>query len=168
MKRFTLTLLALGASLFAGYAFAQTKAATPAAPAPASAPAPKQQKLARVATITGIEQNREFQNNVQILQNQRQAAIELNDAMQKEKDPKKKAELKTQVDQALARLNENNDKMHKTYGFSLARNYTLIIETAHIYMFVTDEEAAAIEKAEKEEAARKAGAQKAPAATKKK
>ena len=48
--------------------------------------------------------------------------------------------------------------MKKTYGFSIERNYTLVIETAHVYMFVTDEEATKIEAAAKADAAAKKGA----------
>ena len=39
--------------------------------------------------------------------------------------------------------------MRKTYGFSIDRNYTVVIETAHVYMFVTEEEAAQLEQAAK-------------------
>ena len=143
MKKTTLATLCLGASLFAaGVLFAQTATSKKAAPAE------KPQKLARVATLNTIEANREFQANVQLMQAQRQAAVELNGAMEKEKDAAKKKELKAQVDALIVRLNENNDKMRKAYGFSLDRNYTLVIERAHVYTFVTDEEAAKIEKAE--------------------
>jgi hypothetical protein len=45
--------------------------------------------------------------------------------------------------------------MRKTYGFSIDRNYTVVIETAHVYMFVTDEEAAKIEAAAKADSAKK-------------
>lgn len=152
MKRHSL-LLAMGAALLTTVStFGQTpkksEKAAPATPPPQAQLNP-QQKLARVATLNGIDVNREFQANVQMIHAQRQAAIELNDAMEKEKDPKKKAELKAQVDQIMAKLNENNQAMQKAYGFSLTRNYTMVIETAHIYMFVTDEEAAKIEAAEK-------------------
>jgi hypothetical protein len=37
--------------------------------------------------------------------------------------------------------------MRKTYGFSLDRNYSVVIEKAHGYMFVTEEEAAQLEQA---------------------
>jgi hypothetical protein len=121
-----------------------------------SAPAPAQQKLLRIATLDSAETNREFQANVQLLQNQRQAAVELNAAMEKEKDAKKKKEIKAQLDQLLTTLNDNNAKMQKAYGFSLTRNYVVEIEKANIYLLVTDEEAAQIEKAEKAEKAAKA------------
>ena len=148
MKRSTLSLLALSATLItAGYVLGQ--AAKPGAPAPDAA---KQQKLVRVATINGVQANREFQANVQFLQAQRQKAVELTTAVETEKDAKKKKELKSQLDALTAKLLENNEKMHKAYGFSLARNYTMEIETSHIYMQVTDEEAAKLEKAQAEAA----------------
>ncbi len=149
MHRSTLWLLALTAVLFtASSALAQNKAAAPAAPAPASTA----QKLVKVTTLSTVEANREFQNNVQLLQAQRQSAIEMSAAMDKEKDAKKKAELKTQLDGLMVKLNENNDKMQKAYGFSLTRNYSMEVVSSNIYMFVTDEEAAAIEKAQQSEA----------------
>ena len=140
------TLLVAAAQLIAAETAAKN-AATPAAEA-------KPQKLVRVSTLNTIEANREFQNNVQLLQAQRQAVIELNAAHEKETNPLKKKELKSQADAILAKLNENNEKMRKTYGFSIDRNYTVVIETSHVYMFVTDEEAAKIEAAAKAEAAK--------------
>ncbi|MCX6953289.1 MAG: hypothetical protein NTV51_14140 [Verrucomicrobia bacterium] len=154
MKKSTLALLGLSAALFVGSAVAaDTKKAAPAAPAPAE----KQQKLVRVSTLKNVEANREFQANVQLLQAQRQAAIELNASVEKETNPIKKNELKTKLDELMNNLNENNQKMVKAYGFSLDCNYTLVIETAHVYMLVSDEEAAKIEK---EEAARAAAEKK--------
>ena len=56
-------------------------AATLSAAQPAAkADAPKAQKLVQVSTLNTIEANREFQANVQLLQAQRQAAVELNTA----------------------------------------------------------------------------------------
>jgi len=150
MKKSTLALLGLSAALFVGsVTAADTKKAAPATPAPAE----KQQKLVRVSTLKNIEANREFQANVQLLQAQRQAAIDLNAAMEKETNPIKKNEIKTKLDEVMKNLNENNQKMIKAYGFSLERNYTLVIETAHVYMLVSDEEAAKIEKEEAAKAA---------------
>ena len=164
MKRHTLLTLALGASLLtAGSAFGQNKSGNITVPAAAAAPAaaaPKQQKLVKIATLNGAEANREFQNNVQLVQAQRQAAVELNAKWEQEKDAKKKAELKSQLDQLLTKLNENNNAMQKAYGFSLTRNYTMEIVSSNIYMFVTDEEAVALEKAQKEEAQKAAAAKK--------
>jgi hypothetical protein len=142
MKQNHLLVLKLAVTLLtAGIAFGQAPANSTAAAKP--------QKLVRIATLNTVQANREFQNNVQLLQNQRAAAVELTAAVEKEKDAKKKKELKTQLDALLAKLNENNNAMQKAYGFSLSRSYTMEIETAHIYMLVTDEEAAKIEQAQK-------------------
>lgn len=155
MKRHTLTVLALSASLFtAGHVLGQGKAKS-GTPAPAAAEAPKPMKLVKIATLNSVEANREFQNNVQLLQAQRQAVVELNAAVEKEKDAKKKKELQTQRDQVLAKLNENNAQMQKAYGFSLTRNYTMEIEKSHIYLQVTEEEAAKFEKEAAKAAAKK-------------
>ena len=138
MKRPLLPLLLLSGSLVtAGYLFGQ---AQKPAPAPAAAP---QTKLVRVASLNTVQANQEFQANVQLLQRQRQLAVELSAAVEKEKDAAKKKELKAQLEKSVALLNDNNDKMQKAYGFSLARNYTLEIEVAHIYLQVTPEEAIA-------------------------
>lgn len=148
----TLRLLTVAAGLVAAAQLSGAEAASKSSAAPAADT--KQQKLVRVSTLNTVEANREFQTNVQLLQSQRQAAIEINAAHEKETDPAKKKELKSRLDAVIARLNENNDKMRKTYGFSIDRNYTVVIETAHVYMFVTDEEAAKIETAAKAEAAK--------------
>src|SRR5688572_24706474 len=119
MKRPILTLLALGASLgSASYVLGQNtkdkKAAAPAASAPAATP--QQPKLVKMATLPNAQANREFQHNVQVVQAQRQVVLELTAAMEKEKDAKKKEELKKDIDKRLAELNENNAKMQKAYG----------------------------------------------------
>ena len=143
MKRHHLSILALAAILMtAGFALGQAQSGAAAAPA-------KQQKLVRVTTLSSVQANREFQANVQLLQTQRQAAIDLTAALEKEKDATKKKELKTQLDTIVAKLTENNAAMQKAYGFSLTRNYTMEVEVANIYMLVTDEEAAKIDQAQK-------------------
>ena len=119
----------------------------PAAQPAAKADAPKAQKLVQVSMLNTIDANREFQANVQLLQAQRQAAVELNSAIEREKDAAKQKELKGRLDALMAKLNENNALMRKTYGFSLDRNYSVVIEKAHVYMFVTEEEAAQLEQA---------------------
>lgn len=122
-------------------------ATLPAAQPAAKADAPKAQKLVQVSTLNTIEANREFQANVQLLQAQRQAAVELNTAIEREKDAAKQKELKGRLEALMTKLNENNALMRKTYGFSLDRNYSVVIEKAHVYMFVTEEEAAQLEQA---------------------
>lgn len=150
MKRSILPLLALSAAILsAGSALGQNQATAKSASAAATPPA-KQPKLVRLVTLNTVEENRIFQANVQLLQTQRQAVLELNAAWEKEKDAKKKKELKTQLDTVLAKLNENNQAMAKTYGFSLDRNYIMEIEKSHVYLLASDEEAAKLEKTAKE------------------
>ena len=48
--------------------------------------------------------------------------------------------IQAEIDDIMLKLNENNDKMFKTYGFSLTRNYTISIAKANVYMLVSDEE----------------------------
>ena len=125
-------------------------------PTPAPTPAtPKQQKLLKVCSISTAQGFQEFQANVQVVQTQRQQVIEANTAYEKEANATKKKELKVKLDEMLAKLNENNQKMIKTYGFSLERSYTVSVEKADVYMLVTDEEAAKIEKAQADTATKK-------------
>ena len=114
-----------------------------AKPDPATA---SQQKLelVKVASLNTTESNREFQKNVQLVQQQRSLAGQLLNKLQNEQDEQKHAELKKQLDALQAKLNENNKLMFKTYGFTLNRNYVLTVEKAHVHMWVTAEEAAAI------------------------
>jgi hypothetical protein len=152
MKQSLPLLAALGVSLLTGgYLLGQAGSSITTAGAAAAKP----QRLVRVSTLKTVEQNREFQANVNLVQQQRQAAIELNTAMEKAPDAKKKAEIKQQLDAMLAKLTDNNEKMQKAYGFSLTRNYNLEIEVAHIYMIVTEEEAVRFEKAAAEAAKKK-------------
>ncbi|MEQ1842876.1 MAG: hypothetical protein ABL994_20950 [Verrucomicrobiales bacterium] len=153
MKKSTLGIIGLSASLLAaGTLFAESASKKTA---PAAAPtAEKQQKLVLVSTLKTVEANREFQSNVQVVQAQRQKAVEVSAQHDKETNPTKKKEIKTQLDALMVQLNENNQKMVKAYGFSLDRNYTMVVETAHVYMFVTDEEAAKIEKEQAEKTAK--------------
>ena len=134
----------------AGFALGQAAKSGTAAPAASAAAAPKAPKLVRVTTLNGAQAVQEFQANVQLVQAQRQGLLELTAAMDKETDAKKKKDLKTQIDAITAKLTANNAAMMKTYGFTLARNYTMEIETANIYLQVTDDEAAKIDQAQKE------------------
>ncbi|MFT5127682.1 MAG: NADH:ubiquinone oxidoreductase subunit 6 (subunit J) [Rhodothermales bacterium] len=104
-------------------------------------------KLVRVATLNSIQANQEFQRNVSVMQAQRQRIVELQTQLETAKAAEK-AGIQKDIDDTLKKLNGDNQTMFKTYGYSLLRNYTLVVETAHIYMFVSDEEAAKIDKGE--------------------
>lgn len=112
---------------------------------------PKQNlKLVRVASLNTIEANKEFQKNVQLVQQQRALAVQILSKMQSTQDKDEHDVLKKQLDSLQKKLNENNDLMFKIYGFSLNRNYVLTVEKAHVHMWVTEEEAKAIEAKSKE------------------
>jgi hypothetical protein len=114
-----------------------------------------QRKIVRASTLNSVKANQEFQRNVKIVQAQRDLVVQLKQKLDDEKDKKKKAEIQKQMDAALKKLNDNNKKMTATYGFSLTRNYVLVTEKAHIYMIVSDEEAAKVEANAKKKAAEK-------------
>tara|TARA_B100000212_G_scaffold149121_1_gene112108 strand:- start:1750 stop:2199 length:450 start_codon:yes stop_codon:yes gene_type:complete len=107
--------------------------------------APKQNlQLVKVASLNTIEANKEFQKNVQLVQQQRALAAQILSKMQSTQDKDEHENLKKQLDSLQKKLNENNNLMFKTYGFSLNRNYVLTVEKAHVHMWVTEEEAQAI------------------------
>ena len=85
--------------------------------------------------------HKEFQKNVQLVQQQRALAAEVLSKLEASESKDEKVQLKAQFDSLQKKLNENNQLMFKTYGFSLNRNYVLTVEKSHIHMWVTAEEA---------------------------
>jgi hypothetical protein len=151
MTKATHGILLLSASLLTASLWAADTVTFPgstSAAAPAANPAQKQQKLLKVCSLNTAQSFQEFQANVQVMQNQRQLVVETNASYEKETNATKKKELKAKLDALLAKLNDDNQKMIKTYGFSLERTYTVAVEKADVFMLVTDEEAAKIEKAQ--------------------
>ena len=144
----TMTRKALGITLIAGTVLALGVATAQFdnlqiedAPEPQPQQQPQQKKLVRVCSLNNVQANQEFQRNVRLVQSQRQQAIQLNSQIENASSPEEKQQFQQQLDTLMAKLNENNQKMVKTYGFSLTRNYTVVVETAHVYMFVSDAEA---------------------------
>lgn len=117
--------------------------------------APKQQKVVLVKKLEGPKQVQEFESNVQVIQHERDAVVSLKNDVEKEKDAAKKKEMQAKLDEMMKKLTEDNDKMIAAYGFSLTRVYTLEIQSANIYMAVSDEEAAKLEAAQKAKAQEK-------------
>jgi uncharacterized membrane protein YhiD involved in acid resistance len=114
-------------------------------PTPTPTPAPEiieqnGQKLALVATIKTAATNREFQNNVQVVQNQRNAATDLKRRLDQALTLGEKDALQKKLDETLKSLNSNNALMVKTYGFSLLRNYVIHFINTRLYTPLTDEE----------------------------
>ena len=107
------------------------------------------QKIVKVCTLNSVEANLEFQRNVQLLRTQRQQLVELKARLDEAGENDEKTELQSNIDELLKKLDENNEIMFKTYGFSLNRNYTMVIEKSHIYMMVTEDEAKKFEEEQK-------------------
>lgn len=101
----------------------------------------EQARLVKVATLSTVEANQEFQRNVQIMQGLRKQAMDLKAAIDDAATESERASLEAELEELVERLNENNQKMIEAYGFSLTRNYVLVIEQSHIYMSVSEEEA---------------------------
>ena len=106
-------------------------------------------ELVKVASLNTIDSNKEFQRNVQLVQQQRALAAELLSKMDTIQDEEEHNKLQTELDTLQQKLNENNELMFKTYGFSLNRNYVLTVEKSHIHMWVTEEESQKISAANK-------------------
>jgi hypothetical protein len=143
--------LSTAALLVASTAFAQTTPASttpaPAAAAPATADSQKLdiveqdgQKYYLVSTIKGIPNNYEFQQNVQIVQNQRNRVVELNNRRTAAITTPEKEALGHLIETEGKQLDENNKKMYEAYGFSLAQQYWLQIHKSRVYSPITDEE----------------------------
>jgi hypothetical protein len=106
-------------------------------------------ELVKVASLNTIDSNKEFQRNVQLVQQQRALAAELLSKMDTIQDEEEHNKLQAELDALQQKLNENNELMFKTYGFSLNRNYVLTVEKSHIHMWVTEEESQKISAANK-------------------
>ena len=102
-------------------------------------------QLIKVATLNTMDANKEFQKNVQLVQQQRALAAQILTKLNGTTDKQEKQKLEKQLESLQKKLNENNQLMFKTYGFSLNRNYVLTVEKAHIHMWVNEEEAKAIQ-----------------------
>ncbi len=128
---------------------ATTAAATAApatastAPAPAVASSPEQQtELVELATIHGKAKNDEFTRNVQVVQAQRQAIVQLNEELKSATEDAAMSDLKSRIAAAVASLETNNNEMMKNYGYSILRNYVRVPIKSEIFMVLTDEEVA--------------------------
>ena len=102
-------------------------------------------QLVKVASLNTMDANKEFQKNVQLVQQQRALAAQILTKLNATTDKQEKQKLEKQFESLQKKLNENNQLMFKTYGFSLNRNYVLTVEKAHIHMWVNEEEAKVIQ-----------------------
>jgi hypothetical protein len=107
-------------------------------------PANQDLELVKIASLNTIDANKEFQKNVQLVQQQRALAVQILSKIEKTQDKEEHDKLQKQLDSLQKKLNDNNQLMFKTYGFTLNRNYVLTVEKAHVHMWVTKDEAASI------------------------
>jgi hypothetical protein len=120
---------------------ASPSTAAPAAPAAAGSPeAGAQSMLVKVATIEGKAANDEFTRNVQVLQAQRQEIVRMNEAVNAAPEGAERTALKAKLDEAVKRLDADNQLMAKTYGYSILRNYVRVPEKSEIFIVLTPEE----------------------------
>jgi hypothetical protein len=127
-----------------------TPAVTPAPAAPAPAPASgapadaataAQPMLVKVATIEGKAANDEFTRNVQVVQAQRQEIVRMNEAVNAAPEGAERDALKAKLDDAVKKLDADNQLMAKTYGYSILRNYVRVPEKSEVFIVLTPEEA---------------------------
>lgn len=137
ISKYPLSIITL-MSAFASFGFANEKASNEG-----------KMQLVKVASLNTIDANKEFQRNVQLVQQQRGLAAELLSKIENVQDEQEHKKLQGELDTLQQKLNENNQLMFKTYGFSLNRNYVLTVEKSHIHMWVTEEEAKKIKETEK-------------------
>ena len=119
-----------------------------------AAPAQEGAVLVKVSTIESAEAFLEFQHNVRMVQAQRERVLELAAQIERAGDNASlRASLQEEQERVLASLERNNQRMIETYGFTITRDYTVVVEKAHIYMLVTPEEARAINERQEAEGA---------------
>lgn len=119
---------------------APTPAPAPGAPADATA-AGAQPMLVKVATIEGKAANDEFTRNVQVVQAQRQEIVRMNEAANAAPEGTERDALKAKLDEAVKKLDADNQLMAKTYGYSILRNYVRVPEKSEVFIVLTPEEA---------------------------
>lgn len=98
------------------------------------------QKFILVCSIKTLEANRQFQQNVQVVQNQLQQVKALQQRVEQAMTLVEKEALRKVLDDTNKSLEQNNTLMAKTYGFSLLRNYTVEIGKTRLFTPITDEE----------------------------
>lgn len=100
------------------------------------------QMFVLVCTLNDVEANKNFQNNVRIVQAQRDECRKLNERIQSAFTASEKEALAKALGTVEAKLRENHELMNKTYGFSLMRNYQMVIDQARLLTQINDEELA--------------------------
>lgn len=101
------------------------------------------QKFIHVSTINTVEANTQFVQNVQVVQRQRQAVVELNQRAKTALTDAERTAALEKSKEIVKKLEENNQAMARAYGYSLARDYLHQILKTRIFLKLTDVEYAA-------------------------
>lgn len=86
-----------------------------------------------LVTIEGAEANENYQRNVQLMTQRRNAILKAQKAAQTETDSEKKQDLQNQIKQAVEQLDTLNKQMYERYRYTLNRNYQYAIETSRVF-----------------------------------
>lgn len=98
------------------------------------------QKFIHVSSIGTVEANRQFMQNVNLVNQQRRQIETLVEANKIVAEKATHEALAKEIEAATKKLQENNATMAKSYGYSLDRKYIHAIVKTRIFIKLTDEE----------------------------
>ena len=98
------------------------------------------QKFIHVSTIGTVDANRQFMQNVNLVNQQRQQIALLDEARKIVAEQATRDALTKEIETAAKKLDENNAAMLKAYGYSLAGKYIHAIVKTRIFIKLTEEE----------------------------
>lgn len=98
------------------------------------------QKFIHVSTIGTVDANRQFMQNVNLVNQQRRQIALLDEARKIVSSQETRDGLSKEIEAAAKKLEENNAAMAKSYGYSLSRKYVHAIVKTRIFIKLTDEE----------------------------
>lgn len=98
------------------------------------------QKFIHVSSIGTVEANRQFMQNVNLVNQQRQQIALLQQAQKIVATDEARNALAKEIETAGKKLAENNATMAKSYGYSLDRKYIHAIGKTRIFIKLSDEE----------------------------
>jgi hypothetical protein len=138
----------------AAAALISTSAFAQAADAPVKNESPETLKIEGqnfllVSNIKTMVTNREFQQNVQVVQNQRQTAIQLRQRRDQAFTTPEKEVLTNILIEVVAKLDEHNKAMAKSYLVTIDRNYVVQIVKSRVYGPISDDDYARLSEVEK-------------------
>lgn len=112
----------------------------PQTPAPFEFIENQGRKNVLVCSIKTVEANRQFQQNVNVVQAQLQQVKTLQQRIEQALTLVEKEALKKVLEDTNRQLEQNNAVMAKTYGFSILRQYVVEIAKTRLYTPITEEE----------------------------